>query len=149
MIVLPETTEQEQSRAAVKVVGQSGSLSDCFHHFAGQESEEHVKWTKIWTENPVLEGLYMKRREARLAVQKLVAAAPEGDCAEECRTAEELPHLSDMSQDLLKLANRPTFKVGSFKENLCPLTQMHAPPQGYICRESWASLPFCKLPCLA
>ena len=46
-------------------------------------------------------------------MQKLVAGAPEGECAEECRTAEESPHLSDMSQDLLKLANRPTFKVGA------------------------------------
>lgn len=61
----------------------------------------------------MLESLYMKRRETKLAMQKLVAGAPEGECAEECRTAEESPHLSDMSQDLLKLANRPTFKVGA------------------------------------
>ena len=59
----------------------------------------------------MLENLYMNRREAKLAMQKLVQAAPEGECAEECRTAEEMTHLSDMSQDLLKLANKPTFKV--------------------------------------
>ena len=89
--------------------------------FAGQESEEHAKWTKIWNDNPVLENLYMKRREAKLAMQKLVQAAPAGECAEECRTSEEMTHLSDMSQDLLKLANKPTFKVRFSQRTLCDL----------------------------
>lgn len=79
---------------------------------AGPEVSEHAKWTKIWDDNPVLESLYLQRREASKAMQRLAAAAPEGECAEECQAPEEASHLSDMSHDLLKLANRPEFKVG-------------------------------------
>ena len=85
-------------------------LRQCF--FAGQESEEHTKWTKIWNENPVLENIYLNRREVTLAMQRIAAAPTPGeDCAEECRASLDSAYLADMSQDLLKLANRPTFEV--------------------------------------
>lgn len=60
----------------------------------------------------MLEGIYLQRREATLAMQRLAAAPPpEGGCAEECQTDLNAEYLADMSQDLLKLAHRPTFEV--------------------------------------
>ena len=65
----------------------------------------------------MLEGLYLQRREASQAVQRL-AAPPEGECAEECLSEQEVPHLADMSKDLLKLAERPEFKVRRDRTNI-------------------------------
>jgi len=63
----------------------------------------------------VLEHIYVKRREAEVAQQRMmVAGPPEGGCAEELAAASrqrEMDHLAEISKDLANLAKRPNFEV--------------------------------------
>ena len=74
-----------------------------------------AKWKRIWDEHPILENLYLRRREAQTALQRIGAAPQTGPgCAEEGRElTKHIPdRLQNLGTDLAVLATAHKFEVG-------------------------------------
>ena len=77
------------------------------------DPEERSKWAKIWEEFPILENVYLQRREAQPGVRRQLRAeaAPRGERVEECNSASGTDQLTDFSKDLSILAKQSKLEV--------------------------------------
>ena len=83
------------------------------HSAAGMDPEERSKWAKIWEDFPILENVYLQRREAQPGVRRQLRAdaAARGERVEECNSANGADQLTDFSKDLSMLAKQSKLEV--------------------------------------
>lgn len=78
----------------------------------GLDAEDRAKWTRIWQEYPVLENVYLQRRQGGTTLQQLgPGPPPTGGCTEDGRTQDGL---TDFSKDLSMLAKQSKLEVKLF-----------------------------------